>query len=436
MVDYRSLVFDDWQKEILSCDDDILLCKGRRIGGTEIFSIKAVEEMAKIPGIELMFVSLTEDQAQIIIDVAHSYALVKYPKLIGKGKRKPTLNKLFFTNGSKLIVRPLGSTGNSVRSFNGDVIGIDEAPWQNKQIWRALRPIIATSKKGRIWMWGTPAAKEGYFWEQYDKIVNKKLPGRFKVWHKNSEEVLFNRPISASWTVEQAEGVRRILAEEKASMSELEYANEFLGEFLEELQRLFSDSWIEKVCVLKRTNHFRKPYLGVDVSGLGRDKNSFEVVDKVSRTDIRHIENLTSRGKYTFEVVDTILNLHDKFKFRKLGVDDAGVGFGVFSGLLAHPKTRRDTISLNNSRRVLDSDGKTKKSLLKEDMYINLLSLGEQGFVKLLDDEDVKHSLASMQINHENAKIFIFGRDNHISEGIVRAVYLACQDNSLDLWAR
>jgi len=429
--------FDDWQQEILDYDGDILLCKGRRIGGTEIFAIKAAQEMIKTPGIKIVMVSLTEDQAQLIINVAHEYLELEHKKLIAKGKNKPTLNRIILTNKAQMIVRPLGTTGNALRSFGGDILGIDEAPWQDKKIWRAARPIIATAKKARIWMWGTPAAKEGYFWEQYDKIANQNKEGRFKVWHKNSEEVLFNRPVCESWTQEQHDGAIRVLAEEKESMSELEYGNEFLGEFLEELTRLYNDAWIAKVCAIKRDGIIRgKTYLGVDVAGMGKDKNSFEEMDKIDKEHIRQIENITLIKQHTHEVVNKVLEMQNTYNNKKIGVDDGGVGFGVFSGLLNHPKTRDRVISLNNSRRPLDSEDKSKKRLLKEDMHINLLTMGEKGFVKLLDDPDIKKSLATVQIEEKDGRTFIFGRDTHIAEGIVRAVYLATQDKSLNLWAR
>jgi len=427
--------FDDWQQEILDYDGDILLCKGRRIGGTEIFAIKAAKEMIKHPKIKIVMVSLTEDQAQLIINVAHEYLELEYKKFIAKGKNKPTLNRIILTNGASMIVRPLGTTGNAIRSFDGDILGIDEAPWQDKKIWRAARPIIATNN-GRIWMWGTPAAKEGYFWEQYNKIYNQHKEGRFKVWHKNSEEVLFNRPICESWTQEQHDGVIRILAEEKESMSELEYGNEFLGEFLEELTRLYNDEWINKVCSIKRDGIIRgKTYLGIDVAGMGKDKNSFEEVDKIDKDHIRQIENITTAKQYTHEVVNKALELQNHFHNKKIGVDDAGVGFGVFSGLLFNNKTKDKVVGLNNARRPLDSDDKAKKRLLKEDMHINLLTLGEKGQIKLLDDLDVKKSLATVQIEEKDGRTFIFGRDTHIAEGIIRAAWLASQDKSLNLWA-
>ena len=39
---------DKWQEEILAYKGDIILCKGRRIGGTEIFSVAIATDDAVV----------------------------------------------------------------------------------------------------------------------------------------------------------------------------------------------------------------------------------------------------------------------------------------------------------------------------------------------------------------------------------------------------
>ena len=431
------IAFDKWQQEIVDYRGDIILCKGRRIGGTEIFAIKAAERMVSDPGIKIVFLSLTEDQAKLIIMVALEHLTRKYPKMIAKGKNKPTQSQIILTNKASTKVRPVGNTGNAVRGFDGDILGIDEAPWQPKMMWKAARPIISTNN-GEIWMWGTPADKEGYFWEQYDKAYNKKDPNaRFKVWHKNSEDVLFNRPVCESWTQSQHDGAIRILGEEKRDMSELEYGNEYLGLFLEDLQRLFTQDWIRKVMTLKRDGIIRgKAYIGVDVAGMGKDLNAIEGIDKVDDDHMRHFENITTSKEYTFQTKNRIVALDQTCRSRKIGVDDGGVGFGVFSELLEDQRTRDKTIPLNNASRPLDGSGKRTKRILKEEMYMKTLTLGERGILKLLRDVDAIKSFESVLFEMKDGRMHIFGKDTHIVEGVNRAVFLAAQDKSLKLWAR
>ena len=131
--------------------------------------------------------------------------------------------------------------------------------------------------------------------------------------------------------------------------------------------------------------------------------------------------------------------MEKEYNFRKIGVDDGGVGFGVFSELLRETDTKRKVVALNNASRPLDTD-KAKKRILKEDMYFNLLSLMEHKKIRLLDDDELIDSLKSVQweiVIRENqqSKIRIFGRNTHITEGLIRAAWLAYQDKSLNIWA-
>ena len=78
---------------------------------------------------------------------------------------------------------------------------------------------------------------------------------------------------------------------------------------------------------------------------------------------------------------------------------------------------------------------------MKEDMYSNLLMLMERGEIDLLDDDEVRVSLASVQWQYvrkegQKTKIKIFGNYTHVIEGIIRAAWLANQKhiNTRILW--
>lgn len=422
---------DDWQKEILEYNGNFLLCTGRQVGKTTIMAIKSAEYMIKHPGSKIIVVSLTEDQAKLIIVMILTHLEQNYKSFISKGKDKPTQNKICLKNKSSVLARPVGTSGDAVRGFTADILIIDEASRMPELVFIAGEPTLMTTG-GQVWICSTPHGKEGYFWRAFND------PEHWKIFHKSSEEVINNREVNENWTAEKREKAINHLKKQKETMSEISYGQEYLGLFLEELRRLFSDAWINITCSIKRDGIIRgKTYLGVDVAGMGEDKNAFESFDKIDKDHIRQVENITSKKEYTTETTARILALNEHYHYKKIGVDDAGVGFGVFSELLNNPKTRDRVIGLNNARRALDSEDKAKKRLLKEDMYITLLMLGEKkGYVKLLDDEDLKISLASVQIDESKGKTFIFGQDIHIAEGIIRGVYLAHNDKSLNLWAR
>jgi len=166
--------------------------------------------------------------------------------------------------------------------------------------------------------------------------------------------------------------------------------------------------------------------MGVDVAGWGEDITSLSLFYSLNQ-----LANFTISKTLTTEVSAKILDINSRLgdKLRKIGVDDGGIGFGVFSELRANSSTRRKVEALNNASRPIDKDGEKSKKLLKEEMYINLLILMESGKVKLLNDEEVKASLASMQFDEEQK---IFGSNSHIAESIVRAVWLATESKGLN----
>ena len=427
------IALDKWQQEILDYKGDILLCKGRRIGGTEIFSIKAAERMIKQPKVKIVFVSLTEDQAKLIIMICLEYLHRNYKNMIATGKNKPTLTQITLKNGSQVKVRPVGQTGNAVRGFDGDILGVDEAPWQPKMMWKAARPIISTND-GEIWMWGTPAEDEGYFYEQFDKAYNKKDPhARYKVWYKNTEEVLEEREVCTSWTQKQKDGLKRILGEEKKDMTEEEYANEYLGKFLSDIQRFFSDELIEKACILERNPSMKgKRFLGVDI-GRMYDPSAFEDVCKVGET-IYHLDSQTTQKTFTNETQDRIIQLNRAVNYERVGIDagSGSLGVGVFDNLMIVPELTRKLVAMNNRAIALDKYGKKKQTLKGIDYYNNLKAMMYNGKILLLKDDDVIASLRSIRLSFPKtedvqSKVKIIGRDKHIVEGLMRAADLANQ---------
>lgn len=436
------MILDDWQIEVLGFSGDCLLCTGRRVGKTYILSRKAIDYMAAHRRTPVVIVSLTEDQAMIIMGMALAYAKQNYPRLIGRGRERPTMKSLHL-NGGRMIVRPVGNTGDGARGFEGGILIVDEAARMPKLFWLAAKPILLTTN-GQIWMSSTPFGKEGYFWERYDEAENKKIPNaRFKVFSVSSEEVMENRKICGSWTEEQRIGALRILEEDKKEMSAREYAQEYLGRFVEELLSFFPEELIERACILEKKG-FRKEfkhYLGVDVGGLGEDKSTFEIISKISSERLEQADSQITRRKYTTETTRKILELEAVYKFKKIGIDNAGIGAGVFHPLLFETSTKNKIVGLQNAQKNLDKEGKRKATLLKEDMYCLMKALMEQGKLLLLRDEEVINSLRNMQQEilispNQKSRLRIFGSNSHVTEGIVRGVWVAYEDKSLNIFVR
>ncbi len=428
---------DKWQEDLLETEENFVLCTGRQVGKTTIFAIKAAEYMIKHPGARILVVSLTDDQAQLIVAMTLGYLTTNYPKEIFNLTKKgeivfgdATKNKITLKNKSWMLSRPVGNTGNAVRGFTGDILIIDEASRMPESVFIASKPVLLTTG-GKIWMCSTPFGKQGYFYESY---LNKH--DRFKVFHISSEEVMKDRKITDTWTKEQKKEALEMLEEEKKDMGELAYAQEYLGMFMEDLRRLCTPDWIAKVCIVERTqrNHRSLHFLGLDIARMGKDKGTFEIIDKINPENLRHVESIVTEKQYTTQTFDRVKRLNDAWNFNKIGIDagSGSLGVGLLDFMLREPKLCKKVKALNNRQIVLDKYDNRSRGLLKEDMYDLMITLGEMGYLKLLNDPEVIASLESVQIEFvekegRKTMIKIWGRDTHIAEGIIRAVWLANQ---------
>ena len=431
----QGIVLDDWQKEVLEAKGNILLCTGRQIGKTFILSLKAALRLLE-KKTTILVVSLTEDQAKLIISMILTTLEEQNRNMIKKGKDKPTQNKIELKNGSRVLARPVGLTGDSVRGFTGDVLIIDEAARMSEAAFAAARPVLL-STGGEIWLCSTPFGKKGYF---YESFLNTE---RFTVFHKSSVEVIKNRPISSAWTIEKRERGIKFLEDEQKSMSRTRFGQEYEGLFMEDLQQFFSDELILK-CMSnhKRPNTIDKNaanYCGIDIARMGEDLTVW-AIGKVVGDRIIQTESLMTAKTLLSQTTKTTISLMEQYDFQKIFIDDEGIGVGVYDYLLEDERTRRVIVPINNSKRVLDHLETSKTKLLKTDLYNNLLMLMEFNRIDLLDDQDIFNSLKSVQYEYTTdtkgtPHMKIFGNWTHHAEALVRLGW-AMKYKDINIWIK
>lgn len=429
----KKFELDTWQKQVMEHEGDILLCTGRRVGKTFILARKAVKRMMKKKQ-NIIVTSLTEDQAELIIQFALSYAKEKYPAKLGKGKKRPQLKK-FWLNGSVMMARAVGQTGNSTRGFEGGVLIVDEASRMPAHFWAAATPVILMTG-GELWLASTPAGKTGYFWERFNESYNLKDPdARFKVFYKPTPVVIQERKFSYNWTEKQKEKATEVLRQEEKTMSKLEYGQEYLGLFMEDLQQFFPDELIKK-CQTQDREGFNKEHtssLGVDLGRLGDDESAFSCFE-FRNEHLYQTEQLITKKLRLTEPYKIIVDLDKKINFTKIFIDSGGIGVGVFDWLLDNDQTKRKVEGLDNSKRIIE-DGRFK-GILKTDLYWNLRYFMENEKIHLLKDHSIFMSLKMIQYEEtydkQGQKITkIFGRKgvlgDHVTEAIVRAAWIGKQ---------
>lgn len=407
---------DDWQKEVIDYEGNIILCSGRQVGKTAVMALKVALWALKYPNLRILLTSASERQAlRIHLKIRLIFKMLSEDVIVGN----PTMRATKLKNNTTIMCEPTGETGDRIRGDTIDIWIPDEGAYVNDAIYVSLSPMLWVSqqKRGMGWIWAlsTPAGKRGKFYEFYQDP-------HFKRWHINAEDC----PRIPKWELERW----------KKNYSKLQYAQEVLGQFVDNVSKLFSEELLQK-CFKRELSYFANgsKYLGVDVARYGGDENAFVDVQE-SQEKYRVIYSETTERKGITDTFRRILDLNQAQNYKKIGIDDGGIGGGLVDFLLE--KLHNKIVGLNNSTRVYSDDRKKRKRLLKEDMYSNALMLMEQGLVDIKYNEDLYNSLNCILFEYSDeetgaGKIKIYGRDSHLAEAFVRALYLS-KKKSLNLW--
>ncbi len=407
---------DKWQQDVLDTSGNIVLRSGRQVGKSTVISIKAAQFAVKHPQKTILIIASVERQALLLFEKTLSYLLEKHKNDIKRGKDRPTKHKIMLKNGSTIYSVPTGMSGYGIRGYTIDLLIADEAHFIPEEVWRAVTPMMAARFKtgARMILLSTPIGSEGYFYRCFKDDT-------FTTFHISSEECPRISKI--------------FLTQEQKRMTKLQYAQEYLGEFIDELRQFFPKDLIRKCMVVKKDQRGGKGdrYMGVDVARLGKDDTVLLSVVLVHRDLLRQVEMEVVNHTYLTETVTRIKHADLKHNYSKIYIDDGGIGSGVFDPLLADDQTKRKVIAINNASRPIDNETRRKK-ILKEDLYNNLKNLMEKRCLELFDDPEILLSLSSIQYEYtDDKRLKIFGKYDHITEALTRAVW-CMKDKGLNIY--
>jgi len=437
MENLPELKLDPWQKDFLATEGDKILCCGRQVGKSVIAARDAAEYALKHSNKQVLMIAPTERQAYELFDKTLGYISEKSFSKIKKGKDRPTKHKINLTNKTTIHCLPTGLSGTGIRGRTIHRLYVDEASRVPEEVWTAITPMLLTTA-GDLILLSTPFGRQGYFYRIWNNPDNS-----FTKFETTSQDVMENRPIGDSWTKLQREKALEYLKREREEMSTLQFGQEYEGKFIDELRQFFPTELIKKCLTLKREpidyNPFTEKveqvdrFLGIDIARMGADETVFFSVERVNRKKIRQVDLSIYNKIMLTETARRVIRHERTNNFKKIYIDDGGLGAGVLDILLEHERTRRKVIPINNSSRAINKDGTKSKRLLKEDLYTNLLRLMEQGKVELYEDENLIHSLQSIQYEYTGSGIRIFGRYTHITEALIRAAW-CLHDKTLNIW--
>jgi len=422
---------DKWQKDYINTppEQDCFLLTGRQSGKTAAMSIKIVEMCVHHFKKEqnILICSITEKQAYRMLAKALVYAKIKYPKfVITKGKDKPTKHIIKFTTGAGIYSYAAGESGEGLRGDTIKKLMIDEGSGMSEEFFVATTPMLSVSG-GSMDIASTPRGK-------YDKEGNELF------FYKCSKDKNFKKfYVSAEDCPRHS---KEFLQRQKERFTKLQYAQEYLAQFLDEVQSFFDLDLIKKLCVEKVPKEIITSgdnFIGCDVARKGIDKFTYEIFNRTGHRGnykLRHVFNLTTNNIPIPESVRKIISLNKSYNFKKEYIDSGGMGIAVCDLLREDKANKNKVVEINNSSRRYTEDGEKKKTgILKEDLYKNLAVLMEQNKITFLDDDEVKSSLSSIQYEYNSSgRLIIWGYNDHIAEGIVRAAW-CIKDKSLNILA-
>lgn len=210
---------DPWQRRLLSTGSKrILLNIGRQCGKSTMAGVLAAHQALSTPGSLILVLAPSERQAM------ESFANCADFLRAGDSMPPDSDRKLGvqLANGSRIEALP--GTERTVRGFAGvDLLILDEAARVEDALYWSVRPMLAVSG-GRMIMASTPHGKRGVFFEEWE---NGSGWERFEVTAAEVPRI-----------------PAEFLAEERRSMPEALYLQEYFCQFTETSDELFTHSMV------------------------------------------------------------------------------------------------------------------------------------------------------------------------------------------------
>jgi hypothetical protein len=218
MANRAGILPDPWQRDLLRSDaKQMILNCSRQSGKSTISSVLGLHTALYTPDSLVLLLSPSLRQSQELFrklkDCYNAVASDALPKII-----EESALRLEFDNGSRVVALP--GTEQTIRGFSAvSLLIIDEASRVEDPLFFSVKPMLAISK-GRIILLSTPFGKRGFFHSEWADGMG---------WLRTKITADQCPRISPEW-----------LENERRTMPDFWYRQEFLCEFCETIDSVFS----------------------------------------------------------------------------------------------------------------------------------------------------------------------------------------------------
>jgi phage FluMu gp28-like protein len=320
------LAFKAWpyEQEVLA-DHGLktrVIRKSRQIGITTTMAHEAIWKACTTPKRVILIVSPSDRQSKIVMTRIQSL-VDSNEELYSQVTRKNT-SQLDLQNGSMILSLP--NNPDRLRGFTATDIYLDEAAHflNDGPVMAAIKPMLIASK-GTFTVVSTPFGKRGLFWEQYKQAVEAR-----GVREDVKAYELYPSTISPLITAEAME-------RERINLTEFEYKQEYLGEFIEQVDtylplELITACVDPALILLSHGEEGKQYYLGVDFAKQ-RDETVVIFLERDS-TGVLWLRHLSAWSKLDYsDQLGRIGQLTKQFPVTHGCADQTGVGEAVLEDL-------------------------------------------------------------------------------------------------------
>lgn len=238
------LIPDDWQADLLrSQAKNILINCSRQSGKSTTASTLGLHTVLYEPGTTTVVLAPSMRQStELMRKVITGY------RVLGKPVPSDAENRLSLELGNNARMLCLPGAEATVRGISGvDLLIVEEASRVPDDLYKSVRPMLATRPNARIVMMSTPYGTRGFFWEtwKYLKYLAQQLGIKVTLTPFGM--------VVGQWAYYEipAERCPRItpefLAEEKRTLGQFWYDQEYGCQFLDAQSSAFKDADIERM---------------------------------------------------------------------------------------------------------------------------------------------------------------------------------------------